>query len=57
MRSSTSRRRTKRGRVRGAVDNVVLDVRTARRLGKLLWRPLLGVLWSRRTRRLPLAHR
>jgi hypothetical protein len=43
--------------VRGAVGNVVLDVRTACRLGKVLWRPLFAVLWSRRKRRLPLAHR
>jgi hypothetical protein len=36
---------------------LVLDIRTTYRLGKLLWRPLLGELWSRRARRRRLAHR
>jgi hypothetical protein len=57
MRTSTSRRRAKRGRGRSALDNAVLDTRTTYRLGKLLWRPLLGALWARRVRRRQLAHR
>jgi hypothetical protein len=57
MRTSTSRSRVKRGRLRRAVDNAVLDTRTTYRLGKLLWRPLLGALWARRGRPRPLAHR
>jgi hypothetical protein len=35
---------------RAPIDNAVLDVRTTRRLGRLLWRPLLSDLWSRRAR-------
>jgi hypothetical protein len=57
MRSSTSRRRTKPGRRSGAFDNVVLDLRTSWRLGRLLWRPMLAELWSRRARVRPLGHR
>jgi hypothetical protein len=52
MRSSRSRRPA--GRVRRAIDNALLDIRTTRRLGRLLWRPLVSELWSRRAR---LGHR
>jgi hypothetical protein len=35
----------------------MLDIRTLRRLGRLLWRPLLSELWSRRARPQRLGHR
>ena len=57
MRSTKPRRRTKPQRRRTALDNVVLDVRTARRLGKVLWRPLLSEMWSQRRQALRLGHR
>jgi hypothetical protein len=49
-----ARRRTDEPRVMRvgkAIDNALLDLRTARFLARFLWRPLVAELWSQRARR------